>query len=80
MNKYKRLSNREIYNKLKNSGAFTEFTNDAERYTKMKFDEVEDASYVLDINFDAKMADLAIAKGACLTDVLWASQVEFCSC
>jgi len=80
MSKYKRLSNREIYNKLKNSGAFTEFSNDAERFPEMKFDEVEDAAYVLDINFDAEMADMAISKGADLTDTLWASQVEFCSC
>tara|TARA_B100000809_G_scaffold263208_1_gene315896 strand:+ start:727 stop:966 length:240 start_codon:yes stop_codon:yes gene_type:complete len=77
---YRRLSNREIYNNLILKDENAEFSNEAERFPEMKFDQVEDAAYALNINFDAEMAEMAIAKGADLTDTLWASQVEFCSC
>ena len=73
---YKKLTWLEIDSKLESKNERTEFTENAT--DGMKFDQVEDACYAIDINIDVDLAYEAIQQKKDLTNVLEAAQVEFC--
>ena len=76
METYKKLTAVEISIKLMNRDERSEFGHDADRGDR--YEQLEDASYALDINFDYLIAEKMISKGADLSDTLARSQVEFC--
>ena len=78
MEKYKKLSATQIHIKLMYANERTEFGHDADRGDKAE--QLEDAAYALDINFDYDTAMDMVTKGADLSDCLSEAQVEFCSC
>ena len=78
MEAFKKLSATQIHIKLMYSNERTEFGNDADRGDKAE--QLEDAAYALNINFDYDIAMNMITKGADLSDSLSEAQVEFCSC
>ena len=84
---YTKLTWMQIAGMLRSNGERTDFTVETERLTMksqefrdhMKFDQIEDASYAININIDVDLAYKAIRQGQDLTGCLAYAQVEFCS-
>ena len=74
--KYEPMTWMQIAGKLRMNGERTDFTWNAT--DGMKLDQVEDAAYAVNVNFDIDKAMEQIKDGNDLSGTLAASQVEFC--